>query len=151
VRFPRFEPGTLRQLGKLHQKQTRYPLGHDRYGGQSGTGEILPVLYPDAHFKAHCSKSREPGPCLHAGSAAMDALLQQLQPYLPLDCLVRSLQKGRLPPQQCLLALLSKVLGYAIIAGATVLKVPQVCMLALQSYMLARIVGGRWNYVFQCS
>lgn len=70
----------------------------------------------------------------------MDALLQQLQPYLPLDCLVRSLQKGMLPPQQCLLALLSKVLGYAIIAGATVLKVPQVCMLALQSHMLARIV-----------
>lgn len=56
----------------------------------------------------------------------MDALLQRVEPYLPLACLVRSFEKGHLPPQQCFLAFLSKVLGYAIIAGATILKLPQV-------------------------
>ncbi|GAQ86200.1 hypothetical protein KFL_002750170 [Klebsormidium nitens] len=59
----------------------------------------------------------------------MDALLQRVEPYLPLACLVRSLEKGVLPPQQCFLALLSKVLGYAIIAGATILKLPQIILI----------------------
>jgi hypothetical protein len=29
-------------FGKLHQKQTRYPLGHDRYGGSLGPGKFYP-------------------------------------------------------------------------------------------------------------
>jgi hypothetical protein len=41
----------VHHFGKLHQKQTRYPLGYDRYTGTVWTGEILPPLNPDAHFK----------------------------------------------------------------------------------------------------
>jgi hypothetical protein len=30
-------------FGKLHQKQTRYPLGHDRYGGNLGPAKFHPL------------------------------------------------------------------------------------------------------------
>lgn len=42
-------------------------------------------------------------------------------------CVLDSLEKYQIPEKDCLLPLLSKSLGYAIVCGSVFLKVPQVC------------------------
>ncbi|KAK8642569.1 hypothetical protein V6N13_011908 [Hibiscus sabdariffa] len=48
--------------------------------------------------------------------------------YLGIDlsCAVGSLRNGSFPPQECLLPLISKLLGYAIVAASTTVKLPQI-------------------------
>ncbi|XP_022768715.1 mannose-P-dolichol utilization defect 1 protein homolog 2 isoform X2 [Durio zibethinus] len=48
--------------------------------------------------------------------------------YLGIDfsCAIGSLKSGNLPPKDCLLALISKLLGYAIVAASTTVKLPQI-------------------------
>jgi hypothetical protein len=43
-------------------------------------------------------------------------------------CVLDSLEKYQIPEKDCLLPLLSKSLGYAIVCGSVFLKVPQVCL-----------------------
>ena len=47
--------------------------------------------------------------------------------YLGIDlsCAVGSLRHGQLPEKDCLLPLISKLLGYAIVAASTTVKLPQ--------------------------
>nr|ACU14562.1 unknown [Glycine max] len=48
--------------------------------------------------------------------------------YLGIDlsCAVGSLRHGQLPEKDCLLPLISKLLGYAIVAASTTVKLPQI-------------------------
>ncbi|KAF7830594.1 mannose-P-dolichol utilization defect 1 protein-like protein 2 [Senna tora] len=48
--------------------------------------------------------------------------------YLGIDlsCAVGSLRHGKFPDKDCLLPLISKLLGYAIVAASTTVKVPQI-------------------------
>ncbi|KAK8581014.1 hypothetical protein V6N13_144065 [Hibiscus sabdariffa] len=48
--------------------------------------------------------------------------------YLGIDlsCAIGSLKNGSFPPQDCLLPLISKLLGYAIVAASTTVKLPQI-------------------------
>ncbi|KAL4334970.1 hypothetical protein GQ457_07G025180 [Hibiscus cannabinus] len=48
--------------------------------------------------------------------------------YLGIDlsCVVGSLRNGSFPPQDCLLPLISKLFGYAIVAASTTVKLPQI-------------------------
>ncbi|KAE8657072.1 Mannose-P-dolichol utilization defect 1 protein-like protein 1 [Hibiscus syriacus] len=48
--------------------------------------------------------------------------------YLGIDlsCAFGSLKNGSFPPQDCLLPLISKLLGYAIVAASTTVKLPQI-------------------------
>lgn len=41
-------------------------------------------------------------------------------------CAIGSLRDGKFPDKDCLLPLISKLLGYAIVAASTTVKVPQV-------------------------
>ncbi|KAL6013409.1 hypothetical protein ACLOJK_003907 [Asimina triloba] len=41
-------------------------------------------------------------------------------------CVLRSLSEWRIPEKDCLLPLISKLLGYCIVAASTTVKVPQV-------------------------
>ncbi|KAL5777695.1 hypothetical protein ACOSP7_010621 [Xanthoceras sorbifolium] len=43
-----------------------------------------------------------------------------------LSCAVGSLRNGKFPEKDCLLPLISKVLGYCIVAGSTTVKLPQI-------------------------
>ncbi|OIW15640.1 hypothetical protein TanjilG_08216 [Lupinus angustifolius] len=47
--------------------------------------------------------------------------------YLGIDlsCAVGSLRRGNIPDKDCLLPLISKLLGYAIVAASTTVKLPQ--------------------------
>jgi len=47
--------------------------------------------------------------------------------YLGIDlsCAVGSLRHGHFPEKDCLLPLISKLLGYAIVAASTTVKLPQ--------------------------
>ncbi|OMP03904.1 Mannose-P-dolichol utilization defect 1 protein [Corchorus olitorius] len=47
--------------------------------------------------------------------------------YLGIDfsCAIGSLKNGNFPPKDCLLPLISKLLGYAIVAASTTVKLPQ--------------------------
>ncbi|PIA56594.1 hypothetical protein AQUCO_00700737v1 [Aquilegia coerulea] len=42
------------------------------------------------------------------------------------SCAVESLSDGKLPEKECLLPLISKLLGYCIVAASTIVKVPQI-------------------------
>ncbi|XWS25568.1 hypothetical protein CRYUN_Cryun27aG0079400 [Craigia yunnanensis] len=48
--------------------------------------------------------------------------------YLGIDfsCAIGSLKNGNIPPKGCLLPLISKLLGYAIVAASTTVKLPQI-------------------------
>ncbi|XP_031267276.1 mannose-P-dolichol utilization defect 1 protein homolog 2 [Pistacia vera] len=48
--------------------------------------------------------------------------------YLGIDvsCAIGSLQKGQFPEKDCLLPLISKLLGYCIVAASTTVKLPQI-------------------------
>ncbi|TYH17802.1 hypothetical protein ES288_A05G219400v1 [Gossypium darwinii] len=48
--------------------------------------------------------------------------------YLGIDlsCAIGSLKDGNFPPKDCLLPLISKLLGYAIVAASTTVKLPQI-------------------------
>ncbi|GMI82660.1 hypothetical protein like AT4G07390 [Hibiscus trionum] len=48
--------------------------------------------------------------------------------YLGIDlsCAIGSLKNGTFPPKDCLLPLISKLLGYAIVAASTTVKLPQI-------------------------
>ena len=48
--------------------------------------------------------------------------------YLGIDvsCAIGSLRHGQFPEKDCLLPLISKLLGYAIVAASTTVKLPQV-------------------------
>ncbi|XP_019436930.1 PREDICTED: mannose-P-dolichol utilization defect 1 protein homolog 2 [Lupinus angustifolius] len=48
--------------------------------------------------------------------------------YLGIDlsCAVGSLRRGNIPDKDCLLPLISKLLGYAIVAASTTVKLPQI-------------------------
>ncbi|XVE55833.1 hypothetical protein DITRI_Ditri03aG0189200 [Diplodiscus trichospermus] len=48
--------------------------------------------------------------------------------YLGIDrsCAIGSLENGNFPPNDCLLPLISKFLGYAIVAASTTVKLPQI-------------------------
>ncbi|XP_078446209.1 mannose-P-dolichol utilization defect 1 protein [Wolffia australiana] len=43
-----------------------------------------------------------------------------------LGCVLRSLEEWKFPEKECLLPLISKILGYAIVAASTTVKVPQI-------------------------
>lgn len=45
-------------------------------------------------------------------------------------CVIGSLQHGQIPEKQCLLPLISKLLGYCIVAASTTVKLPQVYILS---------------------
>ncbi|OWM80694.1 mannose-P-dolichol utilization defect 1 protein homolog 2-like [Punica granatum] len=45
---------------------------------------------------------------------------------IDLGCLFESLRDGEIPDKDCLLPLMSKVLGYCIVAASTTVKVPQI-------------------------
>ena len=51
--------------------------------------------------------------------------------YLGIDlsCALGSLRHGKFPDKDCLLPLISKLLGYAIVAASTTVKLPQACFL----------------------
>ncbi|KAG6402527.1 hypothetical protein SASPL_134723 [Salvia splendens] len=48
--------------------------------------------------------------------------------FLGMDftCALSSLQSGEIPPKDCLLPLISKLLGYLIVAASTTVKLPQI-------------------------
>ncbi|KAJ0776470.1 putative mannose-P-dolichol utilization defect 1 protein [Helianthus annuus] len=48
--------------------------------------------------------------------------------FLGMDftCVYESLTDAKFPPKDCLLPLISKLLGYAIVAASTTVKLPQV-------------------------
>lgn len=48
---------------------------------------------------------------------------------MDVSCLVESYAKKELPGQECILPLLSKVLGYGIVAGSVFLKLPQIYLI----------------------
>jgi mannose-P-dolichol utilization defect protein 1 len=48
---------------------------------------------------------------------------------MDLSCLMQSVEKYQVPTKDCVLPLLSKVLGYAIIAASVFLKVPQIVLI----------------------
>lgn len=49
------------------------------------------------------------------------------------SCVFGSLSDGKFPEKDCLLPLISKLLGYAIVAASTTVKLPQVNSLIVQS------------------
>lgn len=53
---------------------------------------------------------------------------QKEMDYLGIDlsCAIGSLKDGNFPPKDCLLPLISKLLGYAIVAASTTVKLPQI-------------------------
>ncbi|KAL5071848.1 hypothetical protein RYX36_022735, partial [Vicia faba] len=53
--------------------------------------------------------------------------------YLGIDlsCALGSLRKGNFPDKDCLLPLISKLLGYAIVAASTTVKLPQALLLCI--------------------
>lgn len=52
--------------------------------------------------------------------------------FLGMDfsCAIGSLSDGKFPEKDCLLPLISKLLGYAIVAASTTVKLPQVNSIA---------------------
>ena len=52
--------------------------------------------------------------------------------FLGMDftCALSSLQSGQIPEKDCLLPLISKLLGYLIVAASTTVKLPQVNAIA---------------------
>ncbi|KAH9604638.1 hypothetical protein KSS87_018863 [Heliosperma pusillum] len=42
------------------------------------------------------------------------------------DCVVDSISHGQIPQKACLLPLISKLLGYCIVAASTTVKIPQI-------------------------
>ncbi|GAV83980.1 PQ-loop domain-containing protein [Cephalotus follicularis] len=48
--------------------------------------------------------------------------------FLGIDfrCLIGSVQQGKIPDKECLLPLISKLLGYCIVAASTTVKLPQI-------------------------
>jgi mannose-P-dolichol utilization defect protein 1 len=52
--------------------------------------------------------------------------------YLGIDlsCAIGSLRNGNIPDKDCLLPLISKLLGYAIVAASTTVKLPQAFFLS---------------------
>jgi mannose-P-dolichol utilization defect protein 1 len=52
--------------------------------------------------------------------------------YLGIDlsCAIGSLRNGNFPDKDCLLPLISKLLGYAIVAASTTVKLPQALFLS---------------------
>ncbi|KAF9601798.1 hypothetical protein IFM89_023329 [Coptis chinensis] len=45
---------------------------------------------------------------------------------IDLSCVVGSLTDGKIPEKECLLPLISKLLGYSIVAASTIVKLPQI-------------------------
>lgn len=50
---------------------------------------------------------------------------------IDLSCAFESIREGKIPDKDCLLPLMSKVLGYCIVAASTTVKVPQVSFVIL--------------------
>uniref|UniRef100_A0A0D3GQY5 Mannose-P-dolichol utilization defect 1 protein homolog n=1 Tax=Oryza barthii TaxID=65489 RepID=A0A0D3GQY5_9ORYZ len=51
-------------------------------------------------------------------------------------CVLAALADAKIPEKDCLLPLASKLLGYAIVAASTTVKLPQECLLRLMSKIL---------------
>lgn len=56
--------------------------------------------------------------------------------YLGIDlsCAIGSLRDGKFPEKDCMLPLISKLLGYCIVAASTTVKLPQVSLLAITGF-----------------
>ena len=53
-------------------------------------------------------------------------------------CVFGSLGHGRIPRKDCLLPLISKLLGYCIVAGSTTVKIPQVYLFPVSLNLLPK-------------
>lgn len=68
--------------------------------------------------------------------------------FLGMDfsCALNSLSNGEFPEKDCLLPLISKILGYGIVAASTTVKLPQVITLLFLIYLLK--ISSCFNWVF---